>query len=301
MTLTDIQPIVLNKLDPDPKNVRKTYAPDSVGSLAASIGSVGVLQNLVVRPGKKGRFFVSAGGRRLAALKLLVQRGTIPADHPINCQMRDEDSAVEVSLAENVMREAMHPLDEFEAFQALRDQGKTPDQIASRFGVTEKLVKRRLALAETAPQLRELFRSGEIELAQLAAFTVVDDHARQLEVWNNLSQYGRHSATIRRMLLSEQTTTDTPRFAIVGEAAYLAAGGILRKDLFDESGSGVIESPGVLEAVFNQKVEAVKTKLLAEGWAWVEFSETLPDCSVLCASTRPTLTYRRRIRQHLLR
>ena len=277
MTPTDIQPIVLNKLDPDPKNVRKTYAPDSVGSLAASIGSVGVLQNLVVRPGKKGRFFVSAGGRRLAALKLLVQRGTIPADHPINCQMRDEDSAVEVSLAENVMREAMHPLDEFEAFQALRDQGKTPDQIASRFGVTENLVKRRLALAKTAPQLRELFRSGEIELAQLAAFTVVDDHARQLEVWNNLSQYGRHSATIRRMLLSEQTTTDTPRFAIVGEAAYLAAGGILRKDLFDESGSGVIESPDVLEAVFNQKVEAVKTKLLAEGWAWVEFFETLPD------------------------
>ncbi|KFC70271.1 putative DNA-binding protein [Devosia sp. LC5] len=277
MTPTEIQPIVLNKLDADPKNVRKTYAPDSVESLAASIGSVGVLQNLVVRPGKKGRFFVSAGGRRLAALKLLVQRGTIPADHAVNCQMRDEDSAVEVSLAENVMREAMHPLDEFEAFKALSDQGKSPDQIASRFGVTENLVKRRLALAKTAPELRELFRSGEIELSQLAAFTVVDDHARQLEVWNNLGQWNRHSATIRRMLLSEQTTTDTPRFAIVGEAAYLAASGILRKDLFDESGSGIIESPDVLEAVFNLKVEAVKTKLLAEGWAWVEFFETLPD------------------------
>ena len=76
MTPTEIQPIVLNKLDADPKNVRKTYAPDSVESLAASIGSVGILQNLVVRPGKKGRFFVSAGGRRLAALKLLQERGT---------------------------------------------------------------------------------------------------------------------------------------------------------------------------------------------------------------------------------
>lgn len=277
MTPTEIQPIILNKLDADPKNVRKTYAPDSVESLAASIGSIGILQNLVVRPGKKGRFFVSAGGRRLAALKLLQERGAIPVDHPVNCQMRDEDSAVEVSLAENVMREAMHPLDEFEAFKALSDQGKTPDQIASRFGVTENLVKRRLALAKTAPELRELFRSGEIELSQLAAFTVVDDHARQLDVWNSLGQWSRHSATIRRMLLAEQTTTDTPRFAVVGEAAYLEAGGVLRKDLFDESGSGVIESPDILEALFNKEVDAAKAKLLAEGWAWVEFFETLPD------------------------
>lgn len=290
MTPTEIQPIVLNKLDADPKNVRKTYAPDSVESLAASIGSVGILQNLVVRPGKKGRFFVSAGGRRLAALKLLQERGAIPADHPVNCQMRDEDSAVEVSLAENVMREAMHPLDEFEAFKALSDQGKSPDQIASRFGVTENLVKRRLALAKTAPELRELFRSGEIELSQLAAFTVVDDHARQLEVWNSLGQWSRHSATIRRMLLAEQNTTDTPRFAVVGEAAYLEAGGILRKDLFDESGSGVIESPDILEALFNKEVDAAKAKLLAEGWAWVEFFETLPDWYYGSVRVYPTET-----------
>ena len=106
---------------------------------------------------------------------------------------------------------------------------------------------------------------------------MVDDHARQLDVWNSLGQWSRHSATIRRMLLAEQTTTDTPRFAVVGEAAYLEAGGVLRKDLFDESGSGVIESPDILEALFNKEVDAAKAKLLAEGWAWVEFFETLPD------------------------
>lgn len=151
--------------------------------------------------------------------------------------------------------------------KALSDHGKSPDQIASRFGVTENLAKSRPALAKTAPELRELFRSVELELSQLAAFTVVDDHARELEVWNNLGKWSRHSATIRRMLLDEQTTTDTPRFAVVGEAAYLEVGGILRKDLFDESGSGVIECPDVLEALFKNEVDAAKAKLLAEGWA----------------------------------
>ena len=67
--MTDIQMIALNKLDRDPKNVRKNYRADGVAELAASIKAEGLLQNIVVRPGeKRGRYFVTAGGRRFAAL-----------------------------------------------------------------------------------------------------------------------------------------------------------------------------------------------------------------------------------------
>ena len=81
--MTDIIAIALNKLDTDPMNVRKTYSTDSVEGLAASILANGVIQNIIVRKAPKGRFFVTAGGRRFAALKRLAERDQIAKDHPV--------------------------------------------------------------------------------------------------------------------------------------------------------------------------------------------------------------------------
>ncbi|WP_327437239.1 ParB/Srx family N-terminal domain-containing protein [Sinorhizobium meliloti] len=99
-----------------------------------------LLQNLVVRKGdKKGRYFVVAGGRRLAALRLLAEAGEIAKDYPVECKEREGDIATEISLAENVMREEMHPVDQYEAFDALARQGKDTADIAARFGTTETI------------------------------------------------------------------------------------------------------------------------------------------------------------------
>ena len=105
--MSDIIAIALNKLDADPKNVRKTYTKESIESLSASILANGVIQNLVVRKAPKGRYLVTAGGRRLAALNLLAERGEITADYAVNVIVREAGDATELSLTENVMREAM--------------------------------------------------------------------------------------------------------------------------------------------------------------------------------------------------
>ncbi|MCQ8811537.1 chromosome partitioning protein ParB, partial [Escherichia coli] len=68
-----------------------------------------------------------------------------PADSPI--------SATEDSMAENAMREALHPLDQFRAFKALADAGMPPADIAARFFVTETIVRQRLRLAGISPVL----------------------------------------------------------------------------------------------------------------------------------------------------
>ena len=118
-----IEMIPLSKLVPCPANVRKTDALTGIKELAASIKAYGLLQNLQVRPGAKGKYEVVAGGRRLAALQRLAKAKAIAKTEEIACQVMEGEDAAEVSLAENIVREKMHPADEYEAFKALADQG----------------------------------------------------------------------------------------------------------------------------------------------------------------------------------
>ena len=75
------QTIPLSQLVPSPANVRKIKT--GIDGLAASIAALGLLQNLTVRPADGQSFEVLAGGRRLAALKLLAKQKKIAPDFPI--------------------------------------------------------------------------------------------------------------------------------------------------------------------------------------------------------------------------
>jgi ParB family chromosome partitioning protein len=142
-----IRNIALDKLVPSPANVRRTGANLGIEELAASIAAHGLLQNLQVREGNGGTFEVVAGGRRLAALRLLAKRKKIAKTHPIPCHELGDEDAAEISLAENVVRLPMHPADQYDAFKAMADAGHGPEEIAARFGCSPAVVKQRLKLA----------------------------------------------------------------------------------------------------------------------------------------------------------
>lgn len=80
-----IQSIPLKKLVPSPRNVRKSSDMLADLQLRADIAARGLLQNLVVRKGKRGKFEVEAGGRRLAALQALAEEDTLPDTHEVTC------------------------------------------------------------------------------------------------------------------------------------------------------------------------------------------------------------------------
>lgn len=187
--MTDITNIPLNKLTAWEGNVRKTQTKGGIDDLAASIKAHGLLQSLVVRPhGKK--FAVAAGGRRLKALQQLAANGDIPADYPVPCKVTDTGTdASELSLAENVMRENMHPADQFEAFRDLIDKGMPMADIAARFSVSEHTVKQRLALARVSPLVLKAYRDEELTLEDVMAFAVTNDHEAQEHVLSELEQH----------------------------------------------------------------------------------------------------------------
>ncbi|MBB6255003.1 ParB/RepB/Spo0J family partition protein [Nitrospirillum iridis] len=156
----------LSKLSASDANMRKTARDSGLEELAASIAAHGLLQNLTVRPvldgqgQETGRYEVVAGGRRLAALKLLAQRKRLPKAAPIPCALLGTANALEVSLAENSYVPP-HPADQFEAFHRLHAaEGLPALEIAARFGVAERTVKQRLKLGAVSARLTSSSTAG---------------------------------------------------------------------------------------------------------------------------------------------
>jgi ParB family transcriptional regulator, chromosome partitioning protein len=267
--------VPLAKLRKSPKNVRKTpHSQAEIAALAASIASVGMLQYPVIEPelGPKGKptgsYLVNAGeGRRLAQL-LRVKRKEIRKDEPIPCIVDTEHHATEISLAENAIRSPMHPADEYEAFAELHnEQGISAEDIAARFGVTPAVVRQRLKLGAVSPVLLALYRQGEMNLDQLTAFTITDDHARQEEVWANLG-WDKGRRAILRALTEGQIPTGDRRVTFIGLAAYEAAGGTVIRDLFEDEG-GYLTDATLLNRLVREKLQRAAEPVLAEGWKWV--------------------------------
>lgn len=267
-----------NTLTLSAKNVRKGGRNSAdykagIEVLADSILETGLLQNLVVHmEGETGH--VDAGGRRFDAFGVLVARGAIPEDHPIDVLVIGVDDAVSASLTENWMRLAMHPADEFDAFNDLVDQGWTLDSIADSFGVTTLVVERRLKLRGVAPALIEEYRASAITTDQLVALSSTDNHDLQVEVWNNCkhTDWSRHPNNLRKNVLGADVTANDARIGFIGGlSVYEAAGGTVRRDLFLGDGSSVIlESPSVLDKLVDEKLADMVEELQSEGWGWVE-------------------------------
>jgi ParB family chromosome partitioning protein len=132
-------------------------------------------------------FEIVAGGRRLQALSLLVEKKRLAETAPIPCTVRDEASEIlaeDESLTENMQRVALHPLDQFRAFQALRQKGQGEKVIAAGFFVTPQIVKKRLKLASMAPAPLKFYAEDGITLKQLMAFTMNAKQSLQVQVWD---------------------------------------------------------------------------------------------------------------------
>ncbi len=262
----------LSALELSPQNMRKTPA-QGIEELAALIASQGLLQPLCVtniEASSPARYAVVAGGRRLRALQLLAERGTLAADAPVDCRVFRTERAAEVTLAENSARQAMHPADQCEAFKALADAGQPIEVIAQRFGVTALTVQRRLRLANVAPDLIALHRTGEATLEQMQALAITDDWERQRLVWFSADCYSRSAWQLRARLLDNEVPATDDRVRFVGLAAYEAAGGAVRRDLFSERDEVFVTDVALLEQLLADRLDLAAEEVRAEGWSWCD-------------------------------
>jgi ParB family chromosome partitioning protein len=276
--------VPISRLNAIPHGVRKTNGV-SIENLAASIATEGLLQNLNVIPDTASplagadefqNYQVIAGSRRLKALRHLVDTQVLPADFEVPCRVIAPAQALSASLAENVIREAMHPGDEFIAFRDMIDSGLSIEEVAQRFGVTPLVVQRRLKLANVSPKLFDLFLQGDMSLDQMMALAIVDDHKQQEKAWFKVDQeWQRNPGELRKRLTQKEISLQRdPVARFVGRAAYVEAGGVVHDDLFSNDGEGYISDADLLQRLAAQKLEAVAEQVRHEAWAWVDVRTT---------------------------
>jgi len=283
ITLSASRDIPFNKLVLSQSNVRRVKAGVSIEELAEDIARRTLLQGLSVRPvldaegAETGLFEVPAGGRRFRALQLLVKQKRMSKTQPVPCVVREGGLAEEDSLAENVQRVALHPLDQFRAFEALRDKGLGEEEIAARFFVNASVVKQRLRLAAVSEKLLDIYAEDGMTLDQLMAFTVTNDHARQEQVWDTLTRaHNKEPYLIRRQLTEGAGRASDKRARFVGIAAYEAAGGIVMRDLFQHDDGGWLQEPALLDRLVTEKLQTEAETLRAEGWRWIAVAADFP-------------------------
>lgn len=270
--------VPLSQLKIDPANVRRTDVKPS-DQFVASIREEGILEPLTVRQNGAG-WLVTNGGKRLAALAVLVKEKAIQADHPVPCLPReiDDNEARNISLAVNYMRDEMHPVDEFEAFADLIKGGMTAEAIGKKYGLKKKEVDQVLALGNLAPVIRTAWREEKIDEDAAQTFTMEPDQKRQAELFEQLrKRSGLNEWTVRKAILGEDQKR-SGMIAFVGINAYKAAGGATAQDLFTEGkDTEQVTDLKLLKKLYDEKLKSRKTEIEGEGWKWVEFESDLPS------------------------
>ena len=261
----ELRHIPLPELHIATSNVRHKSKKPDLSDILPSIRKRGILQPLLVRPDAEG-FGIVAGRRRYLAAKTLEQEGLEMT--PLPCavmEQGDDIDAVEASLIENVARLPMDEMDQFEAFHRLLKEGRPVAEIAATFAVSEIVVKRRLAIANLLPRIRQAYRAGEINGDSLRALTMATKSQQKewLALFEDEEQTAPTGCYLKKWLLGgEQIPTTAALFDL---AEYK---GEIVTDLFgEESYFGDTQAFWFLQ---NAAIEARKASYLEQGWKHVE-------------------------------
>lgn len=264
-------------------NPRASVTPDEIDALAASIRTVGLMQNLAGLRRSEDCIEIVAGGRRLRALTVIAEQdGKQFADVLVPIIVTEDEAEARMwALSENAARAALHPAGEIAAYRAMAASGSTVADIAEAFAVTERHAEGRLRLAGLAQPILDALRADTITLDIAAAYTVSDDATAQLAVFEQVTDASWcNTPSVIRARLTREIEDATGKLArYVGREAYEAAGGHVREDLFGED-VWFLDSE-LLTRLATEKMETARSKHLAEGWKWAEVSLTRPDYEAL--------------------
>ena len=268
------QTIPLSHLEASATNPRRRIDPKAIEGLAASIRTDGLLQNLVVSPveGKRRtrRYRVISGGRRLAALQWLQERGELPKGFSVPVEIRadlSKDDTLRIATVENLQRLNLPPLDEMAALTKLLHKGVTLDDLVAQTGLSASTIKRRIALNSLCREATQALRNADLSLAQAEALTLGGDDM-QCRVLESIAQGEELSAgAIKSFLLEDRPTVSLSIFPLERYS------GTVTTDLFAYSETSYFDDAEQFFAL-QREAAAELVKHHESSAAWVDFTES---------------------------
>jgi ParB family transcriptional regulator, chromosome partitioning protein len=168
--------IPLGDIERNPYQTRLNFDEKSLAELADSIAANGVIQPIVVRPLRDGKFQLIAGERRCLASQK-AGKETIPA---IVRQVSDEQ-ALEMTIVENLQRADLNPIEQGRAFERLsREFGMTQEQVAHRTGKDRATVGNYLRLLKLPEHVQVKIADGTLSFSH-AKLLLALEHAEEVE------------------------------------------------------------------------------------------------------------------------
>lgn len=249
--------IELDNLKLSPLNARK-HGNKSGDDLIASIKANGIIQPLLVRPNCDG-YEIVAGQRRYNACHTIAKSKKVD---PLPCAIMedgDDVKAIEASLAENIDRLPMDEIDQYGAFRHLVKQGRCVEEIASHFGVTERLVKQRLAIANLYNPILNAYRREEIDPRTIRLLTMAS--VKQQKKWFKLfkeDEAPQHWQLKSWLFGGEEIPTSNALFDL---ETYK---GVITSDLFGED--NYFADPDLFWEYQSRAIAEIKTDLEEDGW-----------------------------------
>lgn len=268
MSQPDLIHIELSKLSISKLNMRHGRKTPDVSDILPSIREKGLRQTLLVRREADG-YGIVAGRRRFFALQQIAKE--TGSDPLVPCAVMTEGdaaSAIEASIIENVARLPATEMEQYAAFRKLHDEGRTVEEIAGFFGVTELNVRRVLALAALSAPIRKLYADDEIDRETVRALTLAtsSQQASWLKLWNSETERAPMGRACRAWITGGSAiTTNKALFDLAGYTGTVTA------DLFGEAAvfadaAAFWEAQG---AVIAERVDGYRQR----GWADVILME----------------------------
>jgi ParB family chromosome partitioning protein len=214
---TSVIMLSLDRVDANPYQTRYKFNDEDLGQLAASIRVSGVLQPIVVRPGNEGHYILIVGERRLRASKLAGNQ-TIPA----LIRHVSEQQAAEMTVAENLQRQDLNPLEQAFAFARLSKEFKlTQEQIGHGVGISRESVSNYMRLLKLPPKVQEYIGHGTLGFSEARVLLTLDNPEKIEEIAAQAVKEGLSVEALEVLVLRARGLLDSPEAPKGGGARWV--------------------------------------------------------------------------------
>ncbi|MVZ98115.1 ParB/RepB/Spo0J family partition protein [Sphingorhabdus sp. IMCC26285] len=262
-----IDQIPLDRLSVSKANMRAGKKLPDVSDILPSIIKRGVIAPLFVRKNcQDGHYEIVAGKRRFYASLEAAKQGkealTLPC---ISVGEGDDAEALEISMIENMLRQNPDAVTQWESYTRLVKEGRSVEDIAATFALTELQVKRILALGNLLPRIREAYRAEEIDAATVKHLTLATKAQQKawLALFEDADSYAPRGNQLKAWLFGGASISVGVALFDVG-----AFGGQIVQNLFEED--GYFADADAFWAAQTAEIEVRKAAYLAEGWSDVQ-------------------------------